>query len=310
MCVWFAVLAVSGVGRVLTHPAILGALSPTHGASFLFNHGHEAFVALGGVVLAVTGAEALYADMGHFGAGSIRRAWFSLVFPALILNYLGPGRADPRAPGDDREPVLLAVPALGADPDGRALDDRHDHRVAGRDLGGVQRHPPGRPARLFAAAGDPPHLARGGRPGLRARRELDHLRGGRRARDRLRLLREPRLGLRDRGHRHARDRHAAVLLRRALALASVAGAGDRRRDDLPDRRPHVLRGEPDQGRARRLVPARDRAGRLQRAHHLAARPRDPHRAKDRGGRPAARLRRRGARASTHPSPARPAPRSS
>ena len=73
------------------HPAILGALSPHHGAEFLFNHGHEAFVALGGVVLAVTGAEALYADMGHFGAGAIRRGWFTLVFPALILNYLGQG---------------------------------------------------------------------------------------------------------------------------------------------------------------------------------------------------------------------------
>src|SRR4051812_36649838 len=91
MCVWFGVLAVSGFGRLLQHPGILGALSPHHGAEFLFNHGHEAFVALGGVVLAVTGAEALYADMGHFGAGAIRRAWFVLVFGALVLNYLGQG---------------------------------------------------------------------------------------------------------------------------------------------------------------------------------------------------------------------------
>ena len=66
--------ASAGLGRLLEHPAILGALSPHHGAEFLFNHGHEAFVALGGVVLAVTGAEALYADMGHFGAPAIRRA--------------------------------------------------------------------------------------------------------------------------------------------------------------------------------------------------------------------------------------------
>jgi KUP system potassium uptake protein len=87
MVAWFAVLALSGLLRALEHPEIFGALSPHHGAEFLFNHGHEAFVALGGVVLAVTGAEALYADMGHFGASAIRKAWFALVFPALILNY-------------------------------------------------------------------------------------------------------------------------------------------------------------------------------------------------------------------------------
>jgi KUP system potassium uptake protein len=91
MVVWFLVLAVSGLVRALQHPEIFGALSPHHGAEFLFNHGHAAFVALGGVVLAVTGAEALYADMGHFGASAIRRAWFGLVFGALILNYLGQG---------------------------------------------------------------------------------------------------------------------------------------------------------------------------------------------------------------------------
>jgi KUP system potassium uptake protein len=100
MCVWFGVLAVSGLTRALENPEIFGALSPHHGAEFLIDHGHEAFVALGGVVLAVTGAEALYADMGHFGPGAIRKAWFALVFPALVLNYLGQGAlilGDPRA---------------------------------------------------------------------------------------------------------------------------------------------------------------------------------------------------------------------
>jgi KUP system potassium uptake protein len=102
MVLWFTVLAVSGFARMLEHPEILQALSPHHGAEFLVNHGHEAFVALGGVVLAVTGAEALYADMGHFGAPAIRRGWFLLVFPALILNYLGQGAlivGDPSASG-------------------------------------------------------------------------------------------------------------------------------------------------------------------------------------------------------------------
>lgn len=110
MVLWFLVLAVSGFARMLEHPEILQALSPHHGAEFLVDHGREAFVALGGVVLAVTGAEALYADMGHFGAHAIRKAWFALVFGALILNYLGQGAliiGDPDASGS---PFFLLFP--------------------------------------------------------------------------------------------------------------------------------------------------------------------------------------------------------
>ncbi|WP_028065534.1 potassium transporter Kup [Solirubrobacter soli] len=110
MCVWFGVLAVSGLARAVGNPEIFGALSPHHGAEFLFNHGHEAFVALGGVVLAVTGAEALYADMGHFGAHSIRKAWFALVFPALILNYLGQGALVLDDPSTSSSPFFLLFP--------------------------------------------------------------------------------------------------------------------------------------------------------------------------------------------------------
>jgi KUP system potassium uptake protein len=110
MCLWFGVLAVSGLARALEQPEIFGALSPHHGAEFLFNHGHEAFVALGGVVLAVTGAEALYADMGHFGAHAIRKGWFGLVFPALILNYLGQGALVLGDPGASSSPFFLLFP--------------------------------------------------------------------------------------------------------------------------------------------------------------------------------------------------------
>ena len=117
----------------LEHPEILGALSPHHGAEFLFNHGHEAFVALGGVVLAVTGAEALYADMGHFGAGAIRRLVRARL-PGADPQLPRPGRADPGRPGGRLEPVLPALPGLGADPDGDPLDGRGDHRLPGRDL--------------------------------------------------------------------------------------------------------------------------------------------------------------------------------
>ena len=91
MVLWFAVLAVSAIPPIVRHPAILAALNPLEGLAFLMRHGWVAFVALGSVVLAVTGAEALYADMGHFGARPIRMSWFALVLPALALNYLGQG---------------------------------------------------------------------------------------------------------------------------------------------------------------------------------------------------------------------------
>jgi KUP system potassium uptake protein len=91
MVLWFLVLAVTGAPEIARHPAILRALSPTYIAAFVADHPYLAFIALGAVVLAITGAEALYADMGHFGRGPIRRAWFFVAFPCLTLNYLGQG---------------------------------------------------------------------------------------------------------------------------------------------------------------------------------------------------------------------------
>jgi KUP system potassium uptake protein len=110
MLVWFTVLAVLGVHGIADHPAVLRALSPTYGVSFFLDDGLTAFLALGGVVLAVTGAEALYADMGHFGRGPIRRAWLLLVFPALTLNYLGQGALLVESPGGASNPFYLLVP--------------------------------------------------------------------------------------------------------------------------------------------------------------------------------------------------------
>jgi KUP system potassium uptake protein len=110
MALWFAVIAVIGVSEVVKHPGILRALSPSYGLQFLFDHGGTAFVALGSVVLTVTGAEALYADMGHFGRSPIRRAWFFLVFPALILNYMGQGALILRDPSAVENPFFLLAP--------------------------------------------------------------------------------------------------------------------------------------------------------------------------------------------------------
>jgi KUP system potassium uptake protein len=110
MGLWFGILAIAGLREVVSHPAILRALSPTYGVQFLFNHGAIGFVALGSVVLAVTGAEALYADMGHFGGPPIRRAWFLVVFPALTLNYLGQGGLILHSPGAVENPFFLLMP--------------------------------------------------------------------------------------------------------------------------------------------------------------------------------------------------------
>lgn len=89
--VWFITLAAMGIFNILKNPFILSAFNPVHAFDFLMRNGWLAFLALGAVVLALTGAEALYADMGHFGKRSVRLAWFSVVLPALALNYLGQG---------------------------------------------------------------------------------------------------------------------------------------------------------------------------------------------------------------------------
>ncbi len=97
---WFLTVAALGVSHIVHHPEILGALSPHHALRFLWQQPGTTFISLGAVVLAVTGAEALYADLGHFGKKPIRLAWFSVVMPCLTLNYFGQGAlllADPSA---------------------------------------------------------------------------------------------------------------------------------------------------------------------------------------------------------------------
>jgi KUP system potassium uptake protein len=111
MVLWFAVIAVAGLHQVIIDPSILEALSPSYGASFVFAHPYVTFIAMGAIVLAITGAEALYADMGHFGRVPIRRAWFALVFPALTLNYLGQGSLILRSPSAIANPFFLLVPS-------------------------------------------------------------------------------------------------------------------------------------------------------------------------------------------------------
>jgi KUP system potassium uptake protein len=108
--VWFIVLAVLGLSHIVTDPHVLVALSPHHALRFILTQPSVAFVALGAVVLCVTGAEALYADMGHFGKKPIRMAWFGLVMPALVINYFGQGAMLLAHPENVRNPFYEMAP--------------------------------------------------------------------------------------------------------------------------------------------------------------------------------------------------------
>lgn len=109
--VWFAALASVGIYNILLQPAILEALNPLHAIRFATAHGLASFLVLGSVLLAITGAETLYADMGHFGKRAIRVAWFSLVAPALVLNYFGQGAVLMSNPQALENPFYLAFPS-------------------------------------------------------------------------------------------------------------------------------------------------------------------------------------------------------
>jgi KUP system potassium uptake protein len=116
MLSWFAVIAAAGLAQVLSHPDIVKALSPSYGVEFFGRHFGTAFIALGSVVLTITGAEALYADMGHFGRPPISRAWFFVVFPALTLNYMGQGSLIVHDPSAISNPFFLLIPHWGRVP--------------------------------------------------------------------------------------------------------------------------------------------------------------------------------------------------
>ncbi len=113
MLVWFAIIGILGAREVLMHPGVLQALSPTWGVRFMVDHGVAAWLALGGVVLCVTGAEALYADRGHFGALPIRMTWFAIVLPCVLLSYLGQGALILSHPHTIDNPFYLLVPSAG-----------------------------------------------------------------------------------------------------------------------------------------------------------------------------------------------------
>ena len=111
MCIWFVALGLIGVYNIVQHPLVLRAINPWYGFNFFVHHGTGGFLVLGAVVLCVTGAEALYADMGHFGRKPITVAWYAFVMPGLMLNYFGQGALLVYDPSAASNPFYLAVPS-------------------------------------------------------------------------------------------------------------------------------------------------------------------------------------------------------
>jgi KUP system potassium uptake protein len=114
--VWFAVLAALGVYQIVQKPGVFAAVSPAYAIAFFMHHGLAGVIVLGAVFLVVTGGEALYADMGHFGARPIRLAWFSVVLPALLINYFGQGAMILRDPSTASAPLFRMAPDWGLYP--------------------------------------------------------------------------------------------------------------------------------------------------------------------------------------------------
>ena len=108
--VWFLVIALLGISQIITHPEILKAISPHYALGFMWRNPGTTFIILGAVVLCVTGAEALYADLGHFGKKPIRLAWFAIVMPCLVLNYFGQGALLLANPAAVKNPFYLMAP--------------------------------------------------------------------------------------------------------------------------------------------------------------------------------------------------------
>ena len=169
MVLWFAAIGALGVARDRRPPGDPeGAVADLRGRASCSATSRSPSSRSRRVVLAVTGAEALYADMGHFGRAPITRIWLLLVFPACILNYMGQGALILGDPAQRRQPVLPARAGWAQAAAGLPGRGRDGHRLAGGDLRGVLGDAAGRPARLPAAAADRAHLGGDDRPDLRA----------------------------------------------------------------------------------------------------------------------------------------------
>ncbi len=252
MLVWFATIGALGIRGISMHPEVLKALSPSYAFDFLFHSGSTGFFSLASVVLAITGCEALYADMGHFGRPAITRAWLLLVFPACILCYLGQGALildDPSAisapffrlmPHGGLVPLVVLATAATVIASQAVISGAFSLAHQAAQLGYLPRlrvvHTSEREyGQVYVPIIN--WLLHGGRAGAGAR---------------LPELRQARVRLRHGGHRHDRDHDDPVLRHRPSSLAPAALARAGRSGVLPDHRAGVPRGEPDQVPPRRL----------------------------------------------------------
>jgi K+ potassium transporter len=158
MALWFAAIGILGAYGILRHPGVLAALDPLYGLEYLFGHGWTGLMVLGGVFLCVTGAEALYADMGHFGRGPIRITWYGLVLPSLLELRRSDRSGRGRGTGAWGQSVLRAVSGFSKSALGCPRDGRDDHRKPSNHQRHVLDDPAGYPARIVSRAGDYPDL--------------------------------------------------------------------------------------------------------------------------------------------------------
>ena len=222
--VWFISIALLGVSHIVGHPEILWALSPHHALGFMWANPGTSFIILGAVVLCVTGAEALYADLGHFGKRPIRLAWFTVAMPALTLNYFGQGALLLAEPEAVKNPFYMMAPRLGADPAGGAGHHGHGDCFAGPDHRRLQRDQAGYPTGLPAPPEHPAHQRARYRADLYAAGQLGVVRGHRAGGGDVPFVEQSGRRLRhcrDAGHA---DHHHAHLLCDPLRLALSAGA--------------------------------------------------------------------------------------
>ena len=231
VCLWFLVLALLGLIQIVQAPHILRALDPSYALALFGAHQWLAFLTLGAVFLAVTGAEALYADMGHFGLPPIRIAWFGLVLPALLLNYFGQGALLLADPATVANPFYLLAPRWALYP--MVVLATWATVIASQAVisGAFSLSAPGGAARVPAAAHGAPHVGADDRSDLRPRDQLVAACRRCPAGPRLSILEQPRRGLRHRGQRHHGDHRRARRPRRAQALGLAArarGSGVRR----------------------------------------------------------------------------------
>ena len=272
MIVWFGCLAGLGIHGIIQHPGVVAALNPAHAWAYLHRNGFHSVFVLGAVFLVLTGAEALYADMGHVGRRPIRIAWWSVVLPALMLNYMGQGAVAPGAgPRGGHQSVLQRGAQLGALSDGDRRDRGRDDRVAGADFRRLLADTAGHAIGICSAHAPDPHLAHLHRPDLPARHQLDALAGDGCIGAGVQDVGCPGIDLRRGRHRHDADHHDSLCRGPVpdLALADLGRGEPYLR--LPDRRPRLLRRQHGQVRRRRLVPARGRVGDLPADEHLAPR---------------------------------------